>query len=57
MDEKLIRLFSVVFQGFKLFLFSTAEQVAVSKELEERRFCRIRQERINFGGLDENCYL
>ena len=35
--EEYIRLFSVVFQDFKLFSFSIAENVAVSKEYEERR--------------------
>lgn len=35
--EEYIRLFSVVFQDFKLFSFSIAENVAVSKEYEEDR--------------------
>ncbi len=35
--EEYIRLFSVVFQDFKLFSFSIAENVAVGKEYEEER--------------------
>lgn len=35
--EEYIRLFSVVFQDFQLFSFSIAENVAVSKEYDEKR--------------------
>lgn len=38
--EEYIRLFSVVFQDFKLFSFSIAENLAVSKEYEE---CKVRE--------------
>ncbi|MCI8307398.1 MAG: ABC transporter ATP-binding protein [Lachnospiraceae bacterium] len=38
--DEYIRLFSVVFQDFKLFSFSIAENVAVSKEYDEDRVIR-----------------